>query len=58
MDTGNEEALRHNAKLIDEKGNWLILFQQKHFYAFQPGVTGERFMATGLLTYVQIGREP
>jgi hypothetical protein len=58
VDTGNEEALRHNAKLIDEKGNWLILFQQKHFYAFQPGISGERFLATGHLTYARIGREP
>jgi len=43
-----------NAQLVDTHGNWLILFQERRYYAFQPSVVGEMYLATGLINYASI----
>ncbi|MEL6416025.1 MAG: hypothetical protein AAFQ15_13890, partial [Pseudomonadota bacterium] len=55
-DDGNSQLIDANAKIVDTSGNWLILFKEKHSYAFRPGVSGESFLQTGLINYVGIGR--
>jgi ABC-type transport system substrate-binding protein len=51
----NLAALKAIAKQIDEGGNWLMLFQERHYFAFQPRIFGETFLATGLINYATIG---
>lgn len=47
-----------NARIIDTKGNWLLLFQERRWYAFQPHVAGESYLATGLINYATIRITP
>jgi len=46
---------RHNARLIDEQGNWYILFQERRFLALRPSIIGASFLATGLPNYARLG---
>lgn len=53
----NAKAQISNARVIDTRGNWFALFQERHLYAFRPGVSGESFLQTGLINYVTVGRQ-
>ena len=44
-----------NAKQIDQRGNWFILFQERHSLLLQHWTTGESFLATGLVNYATMG---
>lgn len=47
-DPARDQAI---AELIDTRGNWFILFQERRVLLLQPWITGESFLATGLVNY-------
>jgi hypothetical protein len=58
VDKADEAINRVNAEIIDTKGNWLGLFQERRLMALQPKVTGETFLQTGLVNFATIGVVP
>lgn len=44
------------ARLVDEQGNWIVLFQERRQYLFAPTVTGERILPTGLIDFSRISK--
>jgi peptide/nickel transport system substrate-binding protein len=47
-------AIRQDAQLIDQQGNWFVLAQERRLVALQPRVTGETFYPTGLINLATI----
>ena len=52
------DAARHNAAIIDQNGNWLMLARERRYVALQPRIKGETFFATGLINYANLGVAP
>ena len=44
-------------RLVDEQGNWIVLFQERRQYLFASRVTGERILPTGLIDFSRISKK-
>ncbi|MEW8279822.1 MAG: ABC transporter substrate-binding protein [Candidatus Thiodiazotropha sp.] len=53
----NRDNILTFAKIIDDSGNWVVLFQERRMYLFNVDVVGERLLPTGLLDFSRMSKE-
>ena len=51
IDLEDPNGLQLASELINLRGNWIPLFLERRYYAFQPGITDEQLLGTGLISY-------